>query len=254
MPDRLIPYDPLGTLKPLGPELWIADGPEVAMRYGPGSLPFTTRMTVIRLGRRLILHSPVEPAPGLLAEVAALGDPAWIVAPNRLHWVHLAAWQAAFPQAETLAAPGVETAQEKGGFRIGRILGAAPGAWAGEVELALVPGSFMTEAVLFHHPSATAVLTDLIENFEPERVRSPLLRLLMRAGGVVHPHGSTPRDVRLTFLPKRRQARPVAEAMLAWPVERIVISHGRIIEEDAPARLARALAWTGARPLHPAPR
>ncbi len=181
----------------------------------------------------------------------ALGEPAWIVAPNRLHWVCLAEWQAEFPQAATLAAPGLETGQAEGNFRIDRVLGAAPVAWHGAVELVLVPGSFMTEAVLFHHGSGTAIVTDLVENFEPGRVQSRVLRMLMRAGGVMAPGGGTPRDMILTFLPRRRQARAAAARILAWPAERIVLAHGQIVEEGARAHLVRALGWTGARALHP---
>ncbi len=59
MADRLVPYGPLGRPKLLAPDIWIVDGPEIAMRYGPASVPFTTRMTVIRIGGQLILHSPV---------------------------------------------------------------------------------------------------------------------------------------------------------------------------------------------------
>ncbi|WP_216671273.1 DUF4336 domain-containing protein [Mangrovicoccus sp. HB161399] len=251
MAERLVPYEPLGVPKLLAPDLWVVDGPEIAMRYGPGSLPFTTRMTVIRLGAKLVLHSPVALRPGLAEAVSALGEPAWILAPNRLHWVHLREWQDAFPQAATLAAPGLEGPQAEGRFRIDRVLGAAPVGWRGQLELVLVPGGFMTEAVLFHRGSGTAVVTDLVENFEPSRIRSRMLRLLMRAGGVMEPGGGTPRDVILTFLPRRRQARAAAERILAWPAQRIVLAHGRIIEEDARAHLARALGWTGARALHP---
>ncbi|WP_108261605.1 hypothetical protein [Mangrovicoccus ximenensis] len=103
MADQLVPYAPLCVPKPLAPELWIVDGPGIAMRYGPGRLPFTTRMTVIRIGGRLLLHSPVALQPGLAEAVRALGDPAWILAPNRLHWVHLGEWQAAFESRKPLS-------------------------------------------------------------------------------------------------------------------------------------------------------
>ena len=44
----------------------------------------------------------------------------------------------------------------------------------------LVTGRYMTEAVLSHHPSRTLVLTDLIENCEPERIASSVKRVLLR--------------------------------------------------------------------------
>jgi hypothetical protein len=43
-------YEPVNTLKPVAPALWIVDGPVVRMAAGLGlSAPFPTRMTVVRL-------------------------------------------------------------------------------------------------------------------------------------------------------------------------------------------------------------
>ena len=48
---KVDPYPPLNTLKPLAEEIWIVDGPVIAMKYmGVGAIPFPTRMTVVRLG------------------------------------------------------------------------------------------------------------------------------------------------------------------------------------------------------------
>ncbi len=49
-------YEPLLTLKPVAPDLWICDGPHISF-YG---LPFPTRMTIVRLADGgLFVHSPV---------------------------------------------------------------------------------------------------------------------------------------------------------------------------------------------------
>lgn len=242
------PYPPINTLKPLGPDIWIADGPVIDMRYVLGSLPFSTRMTLVRLpSGALWAHSPTPLTPGLKAEVEALGEPRYLIAPNLLHWSWLSEWRAAFPQADIHAAPGVEAKEQAGGFMVDFVLGdAPPPLWADAIDQALVPGAFMTEAEFFHRPSRTLILTDLIENFEPDHVHGPLLTLLMRIGGVMAPRSATPRDLRLTFLPRRKQVRAAAERIIAWAPDRIVISHGATIEQDATARLKRALAWTGA--------
>ncbi len=55
-------YEPLNTLKPVGEDLWVVDGPLVRMAYLGGSMPFPTRMAVIRLmNRNLFLWSPTQP-------------------------------------------------------------------------------------------------------------------------------------------------------------------------------------------------
>ena len=48
-----------------------------------------------------------------------------------------------------------------------------------------VNGSFMTEVEFFHLASRTLVLTDLMENLEPQKLDWPW-RWLAKAGGVVH--------------------------------------------------------------------
>src|SRR3546814_10192298 len=75
----------------------------------------------------------------------------------------------------------------------------------------LVPGTMVREAVFFHRASRTVILADLIENFEPARVRSRLFRWLVRLAGVAHPRGGTPADMRLTFWPRRRAVRARSE-------------------------------------------
>src|SRR3546814_4281084 len=80
-----IPYATLNVPKPFGERIWIIDGPEIRMDYGPASIPFPTRMTVVRLaGGRLWVHSPIAPDTVLFAAFDAPGDVAWLVAPNRL--------------------------------------------------------------------------------------------------------------------------------------------------------------------------
>lgn len=243
------PYCPLNVLKPFDRDLWIVDGPIVEMRYlAMGQMPFPTRMTILRLpGGRLWVHSPTELTAGLKEELAVLGPVAWLIAPNRLHWTFLSAWQQAYPEARTFAAPGVEKRAGEGGFRIDEMLGEAPpDAWAGVLHQLLLRGSFFwAEAVFFHRPTATLILTDLIENFEPGHIESRPLAFLMRLGGVLDPEGSTPRDMRLTFLGRRAALRRAVETMLAWEPKRVILAHGRCFEQNANEELRRAFAWVG---------
>ena len=107
----------------------------------------------------------------------------------------------------------------------------------------LVRGRLLTEVDFFHRPSRTLIITDLIENFEPDRVRQPLLRWLMRISGAADPDGQAPIDMQLSFLGRRGQVRAAAERMIAWAPERIVIAHGRCYEGDCVAELRRAFRW-----------
>lgn len=238
-------YPPLNTLKPVAPDVWIVDGPEI--RYGPAfaKMPFPTRMTVIRLASgNLLLHSPTPLTPELKAEMEALGRVRHLVGPNRIHYWWLKDWKNAFPGAGVFLAPRIrEQAESQGAagrldFDAGTLDRETGWPWDGEVATLTVEGRFMTEVEFFHRESRTLVLTDLIENFEPAKLSWPM-RLLTRLGGA---QGSMPRDMRLTFR-DRAALRRAVETMIAWNPDRIILAHGRWYEKDGAAELTRAFAW-----------
>lgn len=103
----------------------------------------------------------------------------------------------------------------------------------------------MTEAVFFHLKSRTLLLTDLIENFETERIGSPLMRFLTWIGGVRDPDGSTPRDMRLTFRRDKAALKAAVTCMIGWDPERIILAHGRWYDRNGRAELERAFRWPG---------
>ena len=238
-------YEPLNRLKPLAENVWTVDGPVVDMSYmGLFHLPFPTRMTVIRLAdRRLVLHSPTALTDELVSEIWELGEVAYLISPNRIHYVFLNQWSEAFPKAQVWAAPGMRDQQPE--VKIDHLFEdeGFPD-WGDEIESFVIHGSYMTEVEFFHRPSRTLVLTDLIENFEEERVEGTALKLAMRCGGVMAPAGSLPRDLRLTFAGKHRAGLQTAvSAMIERAPERVVIAHGRGFDGNATGRLQQSFNW-----------
>src|SRR5262249_50918630 len=163
---------PLNTLKPVAENIWIADG--TVIRFGPPLLkiPFSTRMTVIRLrNRALLVHSPINLSSSLKAEIDALGQPCLIVAPNRLHSWCLPEWRQAFGNAKIFIAPKVrDQAGDRIAFECREIDRDSGYPWDEEIATLPVPGSYMTEVEFFHRATRTLVLTDLIENFEARKI------------------------------------------------------------------------------------
>lgn len=238
-------YDPLFTLKPVAEDVWIVDGPVI--RYGMPwpKIPFPTRTTIIRLpDGRLFVHSPTELTPELRAAIDRIGRPAWIIGPNRIHYWWIPDWAAAWPEAVVYLAPRIP---EQAGDRIRGpfqpLDGPGPYPWDGVLDTMPVAGDFMTEIVFFHRPSRTLILTDLIENFERERLGSPLLCIACRLGGVLAPHGSMPRDMRLTFRHNRAGLKSAVETMIGQAPERVILAHGRWFETDGTARLRQSFSW-----------
>jgi len=235
-------YPPLNTLKRVADNVWLVDGPSI--RFGPPGLkmPFPTRMTVIRIDvSDLFVHSPTTLTPELRAEVAKLGRPRWIIAPNRLHYWWVRDWKIAFPDIGVYLAPRViEQAGERIDFPYTDLDRERGYPWDAEIATLPVSGNYMTEVVFFHRPSRSLVLTDFIENFEPAKL-SLGMRLLTRLGGCLDPHGSMPRDMRLTY--GRRELRACVEKMIAWRPERVILAHGRWYQRDGARELTRAFGW-----------
>lgn len=229
-------YDPINVLKPVAGNVWIVDGPIIRV----GMLPFPTRMTVVRLGNGdLLIHSPTALTAELKAEVKALGIPRYLIGPSWLHYWWLPDWKRSFPNARVFVAEGVrERARKRINFDTEPLKGNRWYPWDDDIYTLRAKGRFRTEVIFFHKESRTLILTDFMENFEPRKIDSLVIRLLIRAGGVQDPHGGMPRDMRLTY--SRKTLRKLVERMISWNPARIVIAHGRWYEKDAVAELRRA--------------
>lgn len=237
-------YLPLNCLKPIGSQAWIVDGPVIRFGMPWPKMPFPTRMTVLRLrGDRLLVHSPTELTSSLRRELDELGEVAWLVAPSRLHYSWLQEWSDAFPHAASYVAPRVDeligSELARTAIRLDRTTGYP---WDDEAATLPVRGAYLTEVVLFHHPSRTLVLTDLIENFEAHKLGA-LMRWTTRLARIQAPDGQMPADMRFTFRKQREQLREAVEQMIAWGPERIVIAHGRWFERNGAEELRRAFRW-----------
>lgn len=235
------PYSPLNTPKPFAEDVWTIDGPEIRMDYGPVTIPFPTRTTVVRLANGdLWVHSPIAPDEQLVSGLAELGEVRHLIAPNSLHYWYMADWLERYPAALSYAVSDL-VKKAKRPFRIDCPLGPdAHPDWESEIAWLVVPGTAVSEAVFHVEQARVVVLTDLIENFEPRRVRSFLLRWAVRLAGAT---GAAPYDLRMTFWPKRGEVRKQVAQMLAWQPEKVVMAHGKPYSENGAAELERAFRW-----------
>jgi hypothetical protein len=240
-------YEPLDTLKPFDEDIWIVDGPVVRMAYFGGSVPFPTRMVVVRLGGgELFVWSPTEPGEKLLSRMESLGPVRHLVSPNKIHYAHIAAWKRAFPQAVAWASPGVRERAASQNIEVAfdADLGdTAEAGWSADLDQIVFRGSrYMEEVVFFHKKSRTVILADLIENFETEKL-GRVHGWATRLAGATHPDGKAPLDLRMTFLGRKKEAKTSLSRMLEWNPEKVVMAHGRPYERDGAAELRRAFRW-----------
>jgi hypothetical protein len=240
-------YAPLNTFKLVASDLWIVDGPVIHVAAAGLRVPFSTRMTVVRLSDgNLWCHSPIAPDETLFNAIDALGPVRHLVSPNLLHYAHIAAWKLRYPQAVAWASPGVRKRAASQHIEVDfdeDLDDEPPQAWRDSIDQLLFRGSrVMQEFVFLHRTSATLILADLIENFESERLSTPM-RWMARLGGVVDPDGKAPLDMRLTYLGRKPKARACLARLLAWQPQRVILAHGRCYMENAAAELRRAFRW-----------
>lgn len=241
-------YRPLNVLKEVGEDIWIVDGDIIRMDIKVGSIPFSTRMTIIRLDDgSLFIHSPIQPNTELIAEIRKLGEVKHLVSSNMLHYAYIPDWQKLFPNAIAWASPGVRERAKSQQFAIEfdrDLTNEAPKEWEQEIQQEIFKGSrLLEEVVFFHKKSKTLILTDLIENFEPDKTESKFYKLLYKLGGIASPDGQTPRDLRATFIGNKEIARASFKRILSWEPEKIIIAHGKWFEKDGVKELKRAFRW-----------
>jgi hypothetical protein len=229
-------------VQPVSDGIWVVDGPVLPF-FG---MPYPTRMTLVRLrDGALFVHSPVALDEPLAAAVVALGEPRYLIAPNRLHHRYVADWARRFPSARVYAAPGMQS--KLAGIDAQPLDAEAP-PWHAEIDQLTFRGSpLMQEVVFLHRASRTLIVADLIENFDPATLSAPQ-RLLARLIGILAPRGSMPRDWRVSFIGSgRRIARDCALAILAWHPQAVLMAHGQPVTVGAQPFLEQAL-----RPFVPA--
>lgn len=223
-------YEPINVYKPVAPNIGVVDGPFEYLTVAGVRLPlpFTTRMTVVRLSNGdLFLHSPIKFDQRLSNELQALGTPRHLVSPNQFHYAHIAEWVKAFPEAVTWASPRVRqrARARRIAIEFARDLSPAPPEeWSREIDQTLIPGGYFKEYIFFHRDSRTLILTDKIT--EPWLTATKLT-------GMYHPHGQIFFGMRLPLALQRRKVKAALQKIHSWQPERILLSHGRCFDTRA---------------------
>jgi hypothetical protein len=228
-------YEPINVFEPIGPDIGVVDGPfEYLTVAGVRlALPFTTRMTVVRLSTGdLFLHSPVTFNEALASELQQIGTIRHLVSPNQFHYAHIGEWSKAFPDAIPWASPRVRQRARARHIDVtfARELDLSPPVeWRQDLDQTLFPGGYFKEFIFFHEKSKTLVLTDTIINIELDKMPEPW-RTATKLSGMYHPHGQIFFGMRLPLLLQQQKARAAFAKIQSWRPERIVISHGRCFE------------------------
>ena len=193
----------------------------------PGGVAMPTRSFVVRVeGGGVAVLSPV-PDEEARRNVAMLGPVRFLVAPNSFHYVGLASWAAAFPDARVLLAPGLRaraTGLPAGDEIAEGVETPVSGALAHTV---LGPMRGVSEVAFLHRASRTLILTDACFHIlAAVRARD---RLAYRVLGAWRRFGPS-RTARTILLRDRAQVAGFVERMCRWDFERIAVAHGEVLE------------------------
>lgn len=197
-------------------------------------------VTVIRLSSgEVVVHSTAPFSENDVAQIHAIGPVRWITDPMLDHDTFSQRGCEAFPQASFLAPPGFPGAGELGA----QSLLPAPDAWAGELEVLPINGApGFGEQVIYHVPSRTLVVCDLLMNFPDPQ---PLLaRALMRLA--LGPERAPGTSRRLKAAIRDREAfRKSLRRVMEWDFETVVVGHGDPLRDNARERTRQAFTAAG---------
>jgi len=197
-----------------------------------------SRMTVVRMSDGgLFVHSPVRLDGALQSAVDALGPVRAVVAPSIFHHLYVAEWMRAYPNAIYGACPGLEWKRPDLAFT--EVLADEPNsAWERDLAQVYFSARRENEVVFFHHKSRTMICCDALLNLSKHDYLST--RMLARFMGNSAPGLGW---MERFMVRDRALGRRQVERILAWDIDKIVLSHGDPVLHDGREVVRRAYAW-----------
>jgi hypothetical protein len=200
---------------------------------------FPRRMTAIGLsGSRCAIFSAMALTEPDMRRVEELGKPSFLIVPNAHHRLDARIWKQRFPEMQVLSPPAAKDSVAEA-----TPVDATKGAFGDKsVELVIVAGTGESEAALVVTRSSgtTLVVNDVIANVRHPRGLGAKIMARLFGFGVKGPQ--VPRIVKRMMV-KDKMA--LAGQFRAWAddpqLQRIIVSHGEIIDTD-PAGVLRTLA------------
>jgi hypothetical protein len=217
--------------------LWVLD--RQLLHFGSARLP--SRTTIIRFddGSLTVVSPPPLVDPSTVDAIESIGSVEYVVVPNSFHYLYASEFMNLYPGARLLAAPGL--AQRAPELEFAVELGPQPPeAWTGALEYVVIgPVRGLSEALMFHVPTGTLIVTDIA--FNMLRYPRTLDRIVWRLSGIPAEFGPG-RTSRSLLLRDRAAASRSLAQVLEWPIDRIVVAHGEVVEHDAKTRFRSAFS------------
>lgn len=207
-------------MRSLDDGIWVVERP-----FKLFGAEFGNRMTVIRLADdKLLLHSPVSLDPQLRQEVEALGQVEYLLTPNSFRGLHIGQWSATYPHALVFDACDDRTLSH----------------FSPVLEMKQIKGiSKLNEVACYHDASRTLILTDLCFNISADV--PAWSKLFFSLNGAYNNFG--PSRMMRSMIDDSERLRDTVEQILSWPFERIIVSHGKVIEHNGQQAMRDAFSF-----------
>jgi len=212
--------------------LWTVDAP-----FSITGVQIGVRMTIVREGSDLWIHSPIAIDDVLAREIEALGRVRWIVAPNLMHHLFVRAAVARWPDATLFAPGGFEHLQAGLTFTaLGTESDGPESLYAFKVD-----GLPKIEETVFLHPSsASLIVVDFA--FHIPKSAGVFTRMMFNLV-----NGGTGKTIQTKMFRKyikdhdayTKSVAPIRDVEF----DRLILSHGLVQETAGKNELLGALEW-----------
>ncbi len=198
----------------------------VATPFKLFGIAFGNRMTVVKTGGHLVLHSPVKYSEALAKDIRSLGEVNYLISPNTMHYLHIKAWKEALPRAKVIAPPQQRKIPVDKVLD-GRVDRALEQQWREELGVIPVQGiPKLSEYAFIHRPSRSLILTDLV--FNVHGPMNGISRFFFKAYGAYERFGPTRLIQMMVKAPDQFRDSLLKIGQLDF--DRIIMSHGRVLE------------------------
>ncbi len=197
------------------------------------------RMTVVRLGDgRLIVYSAIALDESEMRAIEAFGTPTYLIVPSDIHRMDAKTWKDRYPALRVITPPSSREKVEQLVHVDDTFVNFADPS----VHFVVLPGTADREAALIVETSrgTTLVLNDVIFNLAN---RPGLSGWLFKAIGMTGDAPHVPPVIKLRLIENQAALRAQLDLWARLPrLQRMILSHGNIVENDAAGVLARVAA------------
>ena len=238
MEPALNKYEPF-KLKPVGPDIWQADGDFVYFH----NYPYPIRMFLVRLTNgHYLINTPVQPDKDLVNEIKTKIKSMkvlYIISGSKHHNNFLESWSALFPEARLGGPLDLIDKMQKDerNLKFTYVLdnkNTLP--WNDDLAHLHIEGCRICEEVFFYHKkSKSLVIADLIQNHRLEALYTEQVQKRKEKGKSIKYLQGCPEEHKDNYssTDAKKKLLELLKQVLQWDFDKILITHGNQITEDA---------------------